>query len=229
MSSNSVLFGVALSLWAFILARRLHQRLPNPLLNPLLLAPLLVIVILVSLGIPYRQYNEGGSIVSFFLGPATVALAVPLYRQLPTIRRMWLPILVGATAGSAMGILSSIILVKWLGGTDQVLRSMISRSTTTPIAVGITASLGGLSPLTVVSVVVTGTFGGIIGPELLRLIGVKHPVAVGIAIGTASHAGGTSRAIRIGQVEGSMSGMAIVLTGLITALLVPIVVPLLLR
>ncbi len=229
MSSTNVLFGVTLTLWTFILAKGLHRRLPNPLFNPLLLAPALVIGTLLILGIPYDQYNQGASLVSFFLGPATVALAVPLYRQLPVIRKMWLPILVGITVGSAMGIISSVALVKWLGGTDQVLRSTISRSATTPIAVGITESLGGLSPLTVVTVVFTGTFGGIIGPELLRSIGVKHPVAIGIAMGTAAHAGGTSRAIQLGETEGSMSGMAIVLTGLITALLVPIMVPLLLR
>ncbi|MGE5653917.1 MAG: LrgB family protein, partial [Bacillota bacterium] len=146
MNSTSVLFGVALSLWTFIVAKRVHQRFPTPLLNPLLFAPLLVIGTLLALGIPYERYNEGGSLVSFFLGPATVALAVPLYRQLPVIRRMWLPILVGVTTGAATGIVSSIALVKWLGGTDQVLLSMVSRSTTTPIAVGITESLGGLSP-----------------------------------------------------------------------------------
>ncbi|MHB1421212.1 MAG: LrgB family protein [Bacillota bacterium] len=221
---NTPVFGVAITIISYTLARELYRRIPFFLFNPLLMAPLAIILLLWSSHTPLEAYNQGGKIISYFLGPATVALGVPLYRQLPLIRRHWRPILAGIVSGSVAGVISSVLIARLLGASTVTLLSVAAKSTTAPIAVGITEKLGGAPAITAFAVAVTGILGGTLGPEVLRLARVKHRVARGIAIGTASHAGGTSRAMQLGEVEGSMSGAAIVLTGTVTALVVTILI-----
>lgn len=192
--------------------------------NPLILATVLVAIVFWLAGVDYETYNNGGRIITFFLGPATVALGVPLYRQLPVIKANIKPILLGVLTGSVTAVVTTLLIAKALGAGKYTLYSIAAKSATMPIALGITEKLGGNDKLIVFAVAVTGIFGGMVGPEVLKLFRVKNRIAVGIGIGTASHAGGTSRAIQVGEVEGSMSGAAIVLTGLVTALIAPVLV-----
>lgn len=217
-------FQVSLTLVVYALTNRLYRRFHFFLFNPLLLASGIIMYILYITKVDYSVYAKGGDMFTFLLGPATVALGVPLYKQIPAIRANLRPILIGVTVGSVTAIASTVLLAKVLGASRETLLSLAAKSTTMPIALGITKTLGGNDKLIVLAVAVTGIFGGVIGAEVMKLAGVKSRVAVGIGIGTASHAGGTSRAIQIGETEGSMSGAAIVLTGLFTALIAPYLV-----
>jgi len=218
------LLQVTITLVLYALANRLYQRVPFFLFNPLILATVLVAGVFWTVGIDYETYNNGGRIITFFLGPATVALGVPLYKQLPVIKANLTSILVGIFTGSVTAIISTLLIARALGAGKYTLYSIAAKSATMPIALGITEKLGGNDKLIVFAVAVTGIFGGMVGPEVLKLFRVKSRIATGIGIGAASHAGGTSRAIQIGEVEGSMSGAAIVLTGLVTALIAPLLV-----
>lgn len=215
---------VTITLVLYVMVNRLYRRIHFFMFNPLILATALVICVLWGTGIDYDTYNNGGRIITFFLGPATVALGVPLYKQLPVIKANLKPILLGVFCGSVTAVVSTLLIAKAMGAGRYTLYSLAAKSTTMPIALGITEKLGGNDKLIVFAVAVTGIFGGMVGPEVMKLFRIRSRIAVGIGIGTASHAGGTSRAILVGEVEGSMSGAAIVLTGLVTALLAPLLV-----
>ena len=215
---------VTITLVLYALINRLYNKIHFFLFNPLILAAALVMGVYWLAGIDYETYNNGGRIITFFLGPATVALGVPLYRQLPVIRANMMPILLGVITGAITAVISTLLIARSLGAGRYTLYSLAAKSTTMPIALGITEKLGGNDKLIVFAVAVTGIFGGMVGPEVMKLFRIRSRIAVGIGIGTASHAGGTSRAILVGEVEGSMSGAAIVLTGLVTALLAPLLV-----
>lgn len=221
------LFQITITMVVYALVNRLYKRIHFFLFNPLLLATAIMIYILQYARIDYQVYSKGGDMIKFLLGPATVALGVPLYKQMSTIRANLRPILVGVFTGSVTAIVSTVFLAKALGASKETLLSIAAKSTTMPIALGITEIIGGNDKLIVLGVAVTGIFGGIIGAEVMRLAGVKSKIAVGVGIGTSSHAGGTSRAILMGETEGSMSGAAIVLTGLVTALIAPYLVKIL--
>ncbi|MHB8171323.1 MAG: LrgB family protein [Thermincolia bacterium] len=218
---NSPLLGVTLTVVTYLLAKELYARKHSVFFNPLTLAPVIILTLLYMAGIPYADYATGGDMVRFLIAPATVALAVPLYKQIPVLRQNLRAVLSGVVVGAFTGVISTVLLVKVLGGSNLVLISLAAKSATMPIALGITEKLNGVAGLIVFAVAVTGIFGGLIGPEWLKLLRVKSRVAIGLAIGTASHAGGTARAVQLGETEGSMSGTAIVLTGLVTALIAP--------
>lgn len=218
------LFQVTITMVVYILTNRLYNKIHFFLFNPLLLASGIIIYVLQYTKTDYSVYARGGDMITFLLGPATVALGVPLYKQIPTIKSNFKSIVIGVITGSITAIVSTVFIAKALGASRETLLSIAAKSTTMPIAIGITQILGGNDKLIVLGVAVTGIFGGVIGAEVMKLIGVKSKVAVGIGIGTASHAGGTSRAILMGETEGSMSGAAIVLTGLVTALIAPYVI-----
>lgn len=215
---------VTVTLVLYALVNRLYRRIHFFLFNPLILAAALVVGVFWLAGIDYETYNNGGRIITFFLGPATVALGVPLYKQLPVIKANLKSILLGVITGSVTAVVTTVLIAKALGASKYTLYSLAAKSTTMPIALGITEKLGGNDKLIVFAVAVTGIFGGMVGPEVLKIFRIKSRIATGIGIGTASHAGGTSRAIQVGEVEGSMSGAAIVLTGLVTALIAPVLV-----
>lgn len=217
---NTPVTWLALSVLAYEIGLRINRRLRTPLANPLLIAAILLGAVLVLTGIPLDDYNAGGGFLTLFLTPATVALAVPIYRQLEVLRRNLLPILAGALAGSIVSIGSVIVFCRLFGLSDTLTSSLIPKSVTTPIGVQLSAALGGLTPVTAIAIVLTGLIGAVLLPAFLRLVHVTDPVTVGIAIGTASHAVGTSRAIELGETEGAMSGLAIGVAGLMTALLV---------
>jgi predicted murein hydrolase (TIGR00659 family) len=218
---NTPLFGILFSLIAFHIGTLLYKKTQLSILNPLLIASVLVMAFLLYFGIDFETYNLGGDYISFFLGPATVVLAVPLYKKIRLLKSNALPILVGILAGCIAGI-SSILALSSLLGLDEVIsRSLAPKSVTTPIGIEISKQIGGLPAVTVAAIVFTGIIGAILGPFICRCFRIKDKVAVCIAIGTASHALGTTRAIELGETEGAMSGLAIGIAGLITVFLVP--------
>ncbi|MEO3477869.1 LrgB family protein [Phaeobacter sp. CAU 1743] len=222
--SASPLFHLTLTLVAFQLASFLFEKTGrNPLLNPVLGAVLIVVAVLMLTGTEYGTYFEGAQFVHFLLGPATVALAVPLYRQWYRVRRSALAIVVSLVAGSLTAILSAVA-VAWLAGSSEaVLASVAPKSVTAPVAMGIAEKLGGLPSLTAVLVIVTGILGAMLGPKVLDVTGVVDWRARGLAIGTASHGIGTARALQVNETAGAFSGLAMGLNALATALLLPII------
>ncbi|MBE1297426.1 LrgB family protein [Phycobacter azelaicus] len=222
--SASPLFHLTLTLVAFQAASAVFERMGrNPLLNPVLGAVLIVVAVLVLTGTDYGTYFEGAQFVHFLLGPATVALAVPLYRQWHRVRRSALAIAVSLVAGSLTAILSAVCVAWLLGGSQAVLASLAPKSVTAPVAMGIAEKLGGLPSLTAVLVIVTGILGAMLGPKLLDMTGVVDWRARGLAIGTASHGIGTARALQVNETAGAFSGLAMGLNALATALLLPLI------
>ena len=222
--SASPLFHLTLTLVAFQAASLLFEKTGrNPLLNPVLGAVLIVVAVLMLTGTDYGSYFEGAQFVHFLLGPATVALAVPLYRQWYRVRRSALAVVVSLVAGSLTAILSALA-VAWLAGSSEaVLASVAPKSVTAPVAMGIAEKLGGLPSLTAVLVIVTGILGAMLGPKVLDVTGVVDWRARGLAIGTASHGIGTARALQVNETAGAFSGLAMGLNALATALLLPII------
>jgi predicted murein hydrolase (TIGR00659 family) len=221
---STPLFGILLSLVAFQIGVMLYKRTRSSVFNPLLVGFVLVILFLLYFRIDFETYNVGGDYISFFLGPSTVVLAVPLYKKIQLLKSDALPIIAGISAGCIAGI-SSILLFSSLFGLDEVITSsLVPKSVTTPIGIEISKQIGGLPAITVAAIVVTGIIGAVLGPFICRSFRIKDSVAVGIAIGTASHALGTTRAIELGETEGAMSGLAIGIAGLITVILAPVLI-----
>ncbi len=224
---NTPLFGVAISIAAFALGQFINKKFKISILNPLLISIVAIIGFLIYFNIDYEIYNKGGSVVSFFLGPATVVLAVPLYKQIKLLKQHALPIIIGIFLGSIAGIASIIILSKLFNLDELLMISLIPKSTTAAIAMDISKEIGGIPALTMGFVVITGSGGYIIGPFIFKLFKIENEIAKGISFGTASHAMGTAKAMEIGEVEGAMSSLAISVAGLITVFLAPFVISLL--
>ena len=220
---DSPYFGIALSVITFWTGVKLQRRLRTPICNPLIIAIVLTSGVLLIFRIPYESYNEGGEIINMFLAPATACLAVAIYTRIGMLKRYWLPIIAGCTAGSVASMLSVYVLCRLFGLDGSMTVSLLPKSLTTPIAVSIAEPAGGMAPVTVVAVIITGILGSIISPFLIRLFRVTDPMAAGLAIGACSHAGGTSKAIELGELEGAMSGLAIGICGIITVLISMIV------
>lgn len=219
---DTPLFGILLSLIAFQIGALLYRKTRFSILNSLLVASVLVIFFLLYFRIDFETYNLGGNYISFFLGPATVVLAVPLYKKIRLLRNNAFPILAGISGGCIAGISSILILSRLLGLDEVISKSLMPKSVTTPIGIEISKQIGGLPSITVTAIVITGIIGAVFGPLICRFFRIKDSVAVGVAIGTASHALGTTRAIELGETEGAMSGLAIGIAGLITVFLVPL-------
>lgn len=194
----------------------------NPLLNPVLIAVVVLVAILIVTDTAYATYFEGAQFVHFLLGPATVALALPLYRQIERVRKSALAITVSLLAGSLTAIISAVGIAWVFGASDEILVSLAPKSVTAPVAMGISEQLGGLPSLTAVLVILTGILGAALGPFLLNLLRVKDMAARGLAIGTASHGIGTARALQVSEVAGAFSGLAMGLNALATAILLPL-------
>lgn len=200
-----------------------HRGKMNPLLNPVLIAICLLVAIMSITNTPYPRYFEGAQFVHFLLGPATVALAIPLYRQFERVKRSAMAILFSIMTGAVTASLSAFTIVKLLGGSMATAISIAPKSVTAAVAMGISEQLGGLPSLTAVLVILTGILGAMLGPPLLDLIGVKDWQARGLAIGTASHGIGTARALQVNEVAGAFSGLAMGLNAVATALLLPVI------
>jgi len=192
-------------------------------LNPLLAASAAVIVFLLCADIPYEDYNIGGSVVSFFLGPATIALGTLIYRHWPLVRRKIVVILSGMTFGTVFGIGITALLVWLLGGTWPVLLSMLPKTVTSPVAVEIVSLIGGIPEMGAVITVLTGLTGSVLGPAVSRLAGIRSDTAIGTAFGTTSHGIGTARLLLDSEIRGSISGFAMACSAILTPIIfVPI-------
>lgn len=215
---SSPFFGIALSILAFWIGVKLQKRLKSVLCNPLLIAILLTSVVLLAFDIPYESYNEGGAVINMFLTPATACLAVSIYTKIQILKKNCIPIVVGCTVGSLASMGSVWLLCRLFGLDEAMTASLIPKSITTPIAMEVCQSHGGIVPVTVIAVIFTGILGSILAPFLIRLFRVDNPVTAGLAIGACSHAVGTSRALELGETEGAMSGLAIGVCGIITVI-----------
>ncbi len=217
-------FGVALTIAMFALAVIINRKWPNPFTTPLFLATIFVIAVLLMLDVPYDVYNNGAQYITYFLVPVTVCFAVPMYRQLPLLKRHGPAILLSILIGVLCSVFSVALICIMFGLGDVVAKSLVSISVTTAIAIGITEKLGGVVALTVSSVIVTGILGASVSDVVCRRLGLRNAIARGLAIGNASHAAGTTKAMEMGPVEGAMSSLAIVLSGLLTAVIAPMAI-----
>lgn len=213
---HAAYFGVTVSLAGYAIGLWLKKKIRKPFANPLLIAILLVMGLLVFLGIDYDTYNESAKYLSYLLTPATVCLAIPLYQQLTLLKKHWKAVIGGLTAGVASSLISVWGLSVLFRLTHEQYVSLLPKSITTAIGMGVSEELGGIVTLTVASIILTGVLGAVIGEAVCRLFRIKNRVAVGLAFGSAAHAVGTSRALEIGEVEGAMSSLAIAVSGLIT-------------
>ncbi|MGE5506480.1 MAG: LrgB family protein [Actinomycetota bacterium] len=217
------LLGLTSTLVAYQAAVALYERMGRrALLNPVMVAIIAVVSLLEATGTDYHTYFDGAQFVHFLLGPATVALAVPLYRQLAAVRRSARTVAAALIAGSATAVVSAVGIAWALGASRQVWVSLAPKSVTTPIAMGIAERIGGLPSLTAVLVMLTGISGAAVGPWLLERLKVADPRAQGLALGTASHGMGVARSLQMSEVAGAFAGLAMGLNGIATAVLVPL-------
>lgn len=220
--SASPLLGLTITLVAYGLAYRLYLRTnSSPLANPVVTSVAMLIGLLLVTGTSYNDYFEGGQFVHFLLGPATVALAVPLYQQFSRLRQLWLPVTISLVCGVVIAAGSSIGLAWMLGGSTEIQMSLAPKSATAPVAMGIAEKIGGLPSLTAVLVVITGITGAVLGTKLFEWIRVTDDTAKGIAMGVAAHGIGTARAFQVSSQMGAFSGLAMALSAFATAIIVP--------
>lgn len=218
---------VTFTIIIYWLAQKLQARTGFILLNPILITILIIIAFLMIFNIDYQTYQRGGKYIDFLLKPAVVALGVPLYRQLKVIKKQALNIVISQLAGCITGIVSVVLIAKLMGASKEVIFSLAPKSVTTPIAIEISRSIGGIAPLTASVVIVVGIFGAVFGYSILKLTGVKNPMAQSLSIGNAAHAIGTSKSMEISPVFGAMSSIGLIVNGIFTAILAPWVLKLL--
>lgn len=216
---NSPFFGLFLTIAAFYVGSIIQKKTKWALANPLIIAICLLIASLLIFKIPFDAYQQGGSIITMFLGPATACLAVSIYHKRQYLKSNLIPIIVGSICGCITSMGSIFIMCHLFHLDDKITKALLPKSVTMPIALGVTDSLGGLAPFTVAAVVFTGIFGNLLAPTLIKIFRVKDPAVAGLSIGACSHALGTSRAIELGETEGAMSGLAIGICGIITVIL----------
>ena len=218
---STEVFLLALVLGAFYLGIIIYQKTKITLLQPLLTAMVIIIPFLLITDIDYQTFYHNTRILNFMLGPSVVALGYVLYEQIGHIKGNVVSILTAVFTGSVVGIASVVLIAKVLGADKMLMASLAPKSVTTPIAISLAEQTGGVPALAAAFVVICGIFGGLVGPIVLRRIGIKSKIAKGLAMGSASHALGTARAMEMGALEGAISGLAIGIMGIMTALLIP--------
>lgn len=224
--SNATYFGVTISLAGYAVGLWVKKKVRKPYANPLLISVILVILALVALDIDYSAYNNSAKYLSYFLTPATVCLAIPLYQQLQLLKKHWKAVIGGLVAGVISSLTSVLGLSVLFCLTHEQYVSLLPKSITTAIGMGVSEELGGIVTLTVASIILTGVLGAVIGEAVCKLFRIRNRVAVGLAFGASAHAIGTSRALEIGEVEGAMSSLAIAVSGLLTVTIVSFFAPL---
>jgi predicted murein hydrolase (TIGR00659 family) len=228
--SASPLLGLTLTLCAYVFAQWVYVRCNmSPLANPVAIAIAIVAVVLVASGMSYQRYFAGAQFVHFLLGPATVALAVPLARQVPRLRRNLLPLACALLCGCVTAVVSAVGVAVLLGASPEVARSIAPKSATTPIAMAVSEHLGGIPALTAALVIGTGVLGGITARFLLNSLRIESHAARGLALGVAAHGIGTARAFQVSAEMGAYAGLGMGINGVLTALLAPWIVPALMR
>lgn len=220
--TGSAFFGIFITILGFYLGILLKKRVQSALFNPLLAAIFFVIAVLLVFDVDYEAYNNSAQYLTYLITPATICLAVPLYKQMATLKANFSAIAVGIVAGVLATSGSILILSVLFSFPHEIYVTLLPKSTTTAIGIGISQELGGIVPLTVIAIVITGNLGNLAAVPLCRLFRLEEPVARGIAIGSASHVIGTVKAFEIGEVEGAMSSLAIILAGLLTVVAAPL-------
>ncbi|WP_283607136.1 LrgB family protein [Faecalispora anaeroviscerum] len=221
--THSPVFGVLLSLIAYEIGIYINKKMKFSIFNPLLIAIAIVIILLTKLNIKYESFNAGGQFISFFLYPATVSLALPMYKRFSLFQENALLILTSVLCGHISGMAFVILGSKFFGMSDVLTRSLIPKSITTPIGIAISKQLDGIQSVTVAAIIFTGIIGSILGPILYKFFKINDRVAFGIAIGASSHAIGTAKAMEFGEIEGAMSSLTMAISGIITVFLAPII------
>lgn len=214
-------FLLAITFGIYYLAKMLQKKTGLILLNPILLTVAVLIVFLKVFNISFETYNEGGHLIEFWLKPAVVALGVPLYLQLETIKKQLMPILLSQLAGCLVGVVSVVLIAKLMGASKEVILSLAPKSVTTPIAMEVAKTVGGLPSLTAAVVVCVGLLGAICGFKILHLLKIDSPIAQGLSMGTAAHAVGTSTAMGISGKYGAFASLGLTINGIFTALFTP--------
>ena len=221
---DTEIFGVILTILFFNIGIYIQKKTNKPIFNPLLIAILGIILFLSITKIPYESYKLGGDRINFFLGPVTIVLAVPLYKQFDLFKKYLLEILIGISCGVVVSFISIKLIGHFTNADVDIINSLIPKSITTPMGISLTKTLNGVEAITVVSIILTGILGAIISPIVFKIGKINNPVAKGISLGTSSHALGTTKALEMGEVEGAMSGLSIGISGIITVILIPIII-----
>lgn len=214
-------FLLLITFGTFYAFKLLQQRIKSVLLNPILLSIALIIAYLTLADISYETYHEAGSLIEFWLKPTVVALGVPLYLQLESIKKQFLPILASQLAGCITGVMSVVAIAQMMGAQKEVILSIAPKSVTTPIAMEISAAVGGIPSLTAAVVVCVGLLGAVLGYKAMGIGRVHHPVAQGLSMGAASHAVGTAASMEVSKLHGAYASLALTLNGIFTGILTP--------
>lgn len=221
--AQSLYFGVVISLLTYWFGMWLKKRLGWAVLNPILTSVAMVIVFLKALKVDYGVYNEGAKYISYLLTPATVCLAIPLYKQLELLKKNWMAVAAAILAGVAASAASIFVLCLLFRMEHVYYVTLLPKSITTAIGMGVSEEAGGIVTITVVCIIVTGILGNIMGETVFKLLRLKNPIAKGLALGTSAHAVGTAKALELGEIEGAMSSLSVAVAGLLTVLAVPLV------
>lgn len=219
MMTGMLLLG--LTLLVYLLAKRIYARSGKMYASPLIITPLIVIGFLLVTGIPYDSYNAGGKWLTNLLQPATIAFAIPLHKNFKVLKKHAAEIAAGVLSGTVIAVLSSMLLSKWLHLSGELATSLVPRSVTTPIAMSISQSIGGVPSITAVFVILTGVLGTMMGPSVLRLFRIDNEIARGVSLGTAAHGTGTSKAFEFSSLTGTISSISMILTALFSIGLAP--------
>lgn len=207
---------LALTIGVYLLAKRIYTSSTKMYASPLIITPLLIIGFLLMTGIPYESYNAGGKWLTDLLQPATIAFAIPLHKNFKVLKKHAAEIAAGVLSGTVVAVISSMFLAKWLHLSSDLAASLVPRSVTTPIAMSISQSIGGVPSITAVFVIMTGVLGTMMGPSVLRLFRIDNEIARGVSLGTAAHGTGTSKAFELSSLTGTISSIAMILTALFT-------------
>lgn len=218
MLTSATFFGVSLSLLTYLLGMWLKKKFRFALFNPLLISIVITMLVLVACHVDYETYNEGAKYLSYLLTPATVCLAIPLYEQLGQLKRHWKAVFAGILAGVLTSLGCVLAMAVLFGLSHETYVTLLPKSITTAIGMGVCEELGGQVSITAAVIIVTGVLGNIIGEGVCRLFRIHNPVAKGVALGTSAHAVGTARAMEMGEVEGAMSSLSIAVAGLLTVI-----------
>ena len=220
--SNSIFFGAAISLIAYEAGLLLKRKFRMAIFNPLLIAIIAVMAVLSLLHIDYDTYNQSGQYISYLLTPATVCLAVPLYQQMELLKKNLKAVVIGIVSGVLASMVSVLLLAKLFRLSHEQYVTLLPKSITTAIGMGVSEELGGIVTITVAVIIITGVVGNVMADFAYKLFHVTHPVAKGVGLGTSAHAIGTAKALEMGEIEGAMGGLSIAVAGILTVIVAPI-------
>ena len=225
---NKPIISIAATVIVYVISFYVSKYIKLPILPPIILSISIVSILIIILDIDYQAYNSGAKFLTYLITPATICLAIPIYRKRDVLQKNYSTILISICVGIISGCVSTFILVTYVFKLNSILLgSLLTKSITTPIAIEITENLGGIRSLAIVAVILSGISGGIAGPFICKIFNINSPFSKGIALGTASHAFGTIKALEIGETEGAMSSLALVVAGIISIVLIPILVKIL--